>query len=224
MEISKEMQELLISSYFGDIGTYEKIREACMNRAFLDMARRIPYMHSTSQIAKMDKEKKKEYNDKKENLKKTVKNEMDGLIDSSDNVFDVIEAVYEIANTQDFNGLYKEGTEFYFGLAQKWVNMTYKYLWLFGECSIDKNKLDAPLDRYILKAITCGNDNKYGLNILSDSESKELTWSILEKNKYLEIQRRIKDALKKKAEWDFKSAIEWENVAWIEQAKIEEES
>ena len=105
-------------------------------------------------------------------------------------------------------------------MAQKWVNMTFKYFWLFGIInSEDIEKLHAPLDSYIIHAISDVNKkNKYGFNF-ENGKYKNVKWSRnLTEEQYCTIQRLIKQGIKEKG---IPSVIEWENMAWIEQAKIE---
>lgn len=74
-----------------------------------------------------------------------------------------------------------------YGLAQKIVNMTYKYLYVFSDyifidCTApDFSLCDCPLDSIIL--------NKASLN--------QYTWSKLDKTQYEDCQRKIANYLKK---------------------------
>lgn len=77
-----------------------------------------------------------------------------------------------------------------YGLAQKFINMTYKYLYVFSERIFDNKDVpdfsscDCPLDSIILK-----NDSIKG-------SVKRSAWSKLTEKEYKEIQDKISDELK----------------------------
>lgn len=106
---------------------------------------------------------------------------------------------------------YPENTSFSYGMAQKWVNMTVKYLYLYSEVSNNKNVSDlikdlllhiddyhAPIDGYILKAL---NDN--------ESWSKD----IKTKNDY-SAKRKIFPTNHAES-----NELEWEMNTWLNEAK-----
>lgn len=71
-----------------------------------------------------------------------------------------------------------------YGLAQKLVNMTYKYLFVFNHYiyrEIDFSKCDCPLDSAILKKLEL---------------EKKYTWSKVNKEEYSNCQKLIKEKLK----------------------------
>lgn len=213
--MKKEMESFLLAAYFGD--TTDSLIDVCIDKAFGDCFRKIPYFHSTS---KLDKMKNKDTKNNFIKLKKTFRTEVSALIkkqiESGNKPLFIIDEVYKKANSYD--GLYIKGKKFYYGLAQKWVNMTFKYLWLFDKCPIDERKLHAPLDSVIIHAITLGTaNNKYGMSLNIDGLS-EVKWSYLDDRKlYLKIQASINRS--KASSLD--SRIKWENVAWIEQSKTD---
>lgn len=127
-----------------------------------------------------------------------------------------------------------EDTAFYFGHAQKWVNMTMKYLYviktIFKKYDKDvpswltldlEKQLHIPVDSYIMEAATKKKVNfSYGLNIQLPGKSKELapyssakSWSKWEEDEY----RTFRTELKGKISED--SPLDWEGPAWIEIAK-----
>lgn len=70
-----------------------------------------------------------------------------------------------------------------YGLAQKLVNMTYKYFWIFSEYidkKIDFSHCDCPLDSIILSKL----------------ENKNHAWSKIKKEDYEEAQNDIAERLK----------------------------
>lgn len=92
-----------------------------------------------------------------------------------------------------------------YGILQKWVNMTYKYLIIVCELNGDaktKNalleKYEIPIDSNILKAV-------------GDNNTK---WSKIDEESYKEI----KEALEKKVEDCQDDKFLWENKNWIKQA------
>ena len=224
MTLNENMQQFLLAAYFGDVEK-EGIEKLCVEKAYLDLARRIPYRYSISDIEKSAKvDEIKEFISRKEAFKKAINNCI-LEIKSDTNPIDIIEMVYSKANI-DYSDLF-DG-RFFFGLSQKWVNMTLKYLWLFGDgyCLIPQEKLHVPLDSYIIHALTRGNkENKFGLNIKLNGLDQNLAWSTLDdKTLYGNIQIKIKETIEKSSEFKKYSIlcpIEWENLAWIEQAKLE---
>lgn len=109
---------------------------------------------------------------------------------------------------------------FTYGQAQKWLNMTLKYLWLFNllPAGLDEKLLHVPVDSYIIDAVKAepSSDIKYGLgqkcNIPSWSK-----WA--DPDKYKEYQNNIKTQVEQQFKEEFTSPIEWEGKAWIEQAE-----
>ena len=97
---------------------------------------------------------------------------------------------------------------FTFGNAQKWVNMTMKYLWLLGILpnNVSEDDLHIPIDRYIIYAL-----NKGTFFI------PEAAWSTWNENDYY-------DAFRKNDFSKYNATLEWENTAWIEQAEQEKMS
>lgn len=107
--------------------------------------------------------------------------------------------------------------KFTFGQAQKWVNMTLKYLWLLDMLpkGISAEDLHVPIDSFILKAL---KDD--GISDISDKDGtykyKEEAWSRLTTDNYDTIQKEIRKVAKKK---ENNTPIEWESTAWIKVAK-----
>ena len=100
---------------------------------------------------------------------------------------DLIEKVAKLFNDKDLI-VVKDRYISCFGLSQKLVNMTFKYMYIFDDYISDDNlKLDfsnchCPLDSIILKSINY----------------KECVWSKLDKDKYLYCQKTISNELIKK--------------------------
>lgn len=220
--LSEEAKEFLVFSYFNEeYGVLEKesekMIEVCAQRAYLDLCRTLKYSKSTSQIKEMNEEERINY----ENLKKNYVNEICKKI--KEDIFknfpitqnyddfdkwhsDICQKIIKIPN--DFFDLFEEESLCY-GQAQKWVNMTLKYLWLLGywkanEAEILKSVLHVPVDSYIMKA---AKD--------IDIKVPKKKWSKWEEREYKKFQGNIREKIKEEK----KTPIEWEGQAWIEIAK-----
>ena len=225
--MNKNMIEFLVGTYFGDVND-DNIYEKCIHRAYKDLARRIPYKYSVEMLEIMQKNDEAKCNHYKELKSRFIAAEFDYLkehIDKCEEPGMLIEGVIKKASF--YNNVFKESKKFCYGLAQKWVNMTLKYLWLFDKCPIEEQKLHAPLDSYIISALTDdGENNKYGLGIEIGNNNyvklKNINWSTLEDlDFYNSIQVIISKAVCQKDFEGIKSRIAWETVAWMEQARLE---
>lgn len=106
--------------------------------------------------------------------------------------------------------LYNEkGINFTYGQAQKWLNMTIKYLYMLEdeEYSFDCvfEYLHIPIDNYIFVAV------KKELRI----DRPNNPWSKLDETEYLKYQKAIREELKKRKY----SPLLWEFDKWLEVAK-----
>lgn len=122
------------------------------------------------------------------------------------------------------NSIDKSNTEilnekFTVGQAQKWVNMTLKYLWLLDALpkNIGEKDLHVPIDSYIIE-IAYDNKNKFD-NALGLEEKPNKSWSKLYKyEKYFKIQEAIREAIKTNTTNET-IPIKWKLLAWIEVAE-----
>lgn len=100
-----------------------------------------------------------------------------------------------------------ENIQLYVGQAQKWINMTMKYLYILTGDEL-KNIFDylhIPLDNYVYSAA------KKRLGISAPKKR----WSRIDSyEEYMELQVKIWGAI------DGQSPIEWEIFNWMEEAKI----
>jgi hypothetical protein len=185
----------------------------CVDKAYQDLKRRIPYKYSNSKVKDLGHEEKVLYC----NLKKDFYQEISEIICSylvvreaypldvidikNINPSEIIEDVIECA--KKYQMLFKEDTTFTVGLAQKWVNMTLKYLWILGvlDDEYDEN-LDVPIDSYILVEVA-----KLGIDI---KNIKWSSWNSL--SEYKEIQTTLKKVV---LEEQGCTSIRWENEKWI---------
>ena len=109
--------------------------------------------------------------------------------------------------------LFKEDHFFTWGHAQKWLNMTLKYLWLMDLLpeEILPGSLHVPIDSYILAAL---KKEPLFEGSIKASKYNEQAWSDMSEDNYKQLQSEIRAMPKEKNE----SPIEWEGRAWIKMA------
>ena len=124
---------------------------------------------------------------------------------------------------------------FYYGQAQKWLNMTLKYMYLLGFWDDDLKRfskvLHVPIDNYIIEAVwhegeTENNKIKlknkiwlikipspYGDSVRKNKYNQEIiiSWSKWSEDEYKDFQIK----LRKHPLLEGKSPLEWENDIWI---------
>lgn len=226
-EMKDEMKEFLIASYFGvdSNSDVDDIVERCIKKAYGDLSRNVPYRYSVSMLISMKKDEN--YSQEAETFEVTKREFYNAVfeiicegIGSKKSAQSIMDDIEKKANIEYCN-LWKPDEQFSYGLCQKWVNMTFKYLWLFGKCNIDEDNLDIPIDRFIIRAAI--SDDTYGqdyvLGIKVEGLTQDTAWSKLEKDLYEKIQMGIKKTIKEK--FSGMSMLQWENAAWLEQAQIE---
>lgn len=240
--------DFLLYSYFGikesDLSGEDEqnIPYICAKRAYLDLARTVKYKYSSSELEEMkskksseeDKDKATNFIDSKNNLIENIcKNILSpvktekGEISFENSDFDEWHEVKceEIINFMN-NSIDKSNTKilkkkekFTIGQAQKWVNMTLKYLWLLDALpqNIGEKDLHVPIDSYIIEIAYSKTDAfKYSLEL---EDKPEKSWSKLsEYEDYSKRQKEIREAIKKKITNET-IPIEWESLAWIEVAE-----
>lgn len=240
--------DFLLYSYFGikesDLKPQsKKVPYICAKRAYLDLARTVKYRYSSSELKEMkskksseeDKDKANNFIDSKNELIKNIcKNILsriktkEGEISFKNSDFDdwhkakceeikeKMNGNYETVNNSDEKILEESFT---IGQAQKWVNMTLKYLWLLDALpkNICEKDLHIPIDSYIIE-IAYDNKNKFE-NALGLEEKPEESWSKLSKYEdYFKIQKAIRKAIKTNTTNET-IPIKWESLAWIEVAE-----
>lgn len=238
--------DFLLYSYFGikesDLNDQSNIPYICAKRAYLDLARTVRYEYSSSKLEEMkskksseeDKDKATNFIDAKNELIKNICENIlspiktkEGEISFKNSDFDDWHKAKceEIINFMN-NSIDKSNTKilkkesFTIGQAQKWVNMTLKYLWLLNALptGVKPEYLHVPIDSYIIE-IAYDNKNKFenALGLLEDKPPK--SWSKLpEYKKYFEIQEAIRKAIKTNTTNET-IPIKWESLAWIEVAE-----
>lgn len=237
--------DFLLYSYFGikesDLKPQsKKVPYICAKRAYLDLARTVKYSYSSSELEEMkskksseeDKDKANNFIDSKNNLIKNICENIlppietkEGEISFKNSDFDDWHKAKceEIINFMN-NSIDKSNTnilkkDFTIGQAQKWVNMTLKYLWLLNALptGVNPEYLHVPIDSYIIKiAYSKKVTFKYALGL---EEKREKSWSKLSKyEKYFKIQEAIRKAIKTNTTNET-IPIKWESLAWIEVAE-----
>ena len=160
---------------------------------------------------------------------KTSKEVRDEFIDSC-----FIPAIKKLETFNDFDKWHRElckcvfeyydrcgYSKFYLGKAQKWINMSLKYIWLYcDEISLQKwiSVLHVPIDRFIANDIAkeIGFLPGYGerfftdLDSSFDSNKRNYCWSnITDYEEYIKCQRAIRKKIQDT------TPIEWEFEHWL---------
>lgn len=241
--------DFLLYNYFGikesDLKPQsKKVPYICAKRAYLDLARTVKYNYSSSELEEMkskksseeDKDKANNFIESKNNLIKNIcKNILspietkEGEISFKNSDFDdwhkaKCEEIKEKmnGNYETVNNSYEKVLEesFTIGQAQKWVNMTLKYLWLLNALptGVKPEYLHVPIDSYIIE-IAYDNKNKFENALGLLEEKPEESWSKLSKyEEYFKIQKAIREAIKTNTTNET-IPIKWESLAWIEVAE-----
>lgn len=208
-----------VYSYFeitkNDISKDIIIRKAG-KRAYLDLCRTI----RSDRFKKMSAEEKNNLKEKVLDILVDAVNEFEkaadcGSIEMGQYKFDEIHKDY----CEQIIGVYNE-IGFNYGQAQKWLNMTLKYVIILSEVGIIKNLknirpfLHVPVDRYIIKAAkTNDKAESYGLGI-ADISSKN--WSAWKYEDYIDFQNKIRDKIRNNGSLsEGYTPFYWENEAWI---------
>lgn len=221
MIVDSDKQNFLICAYLkidpsdllnlDDSDAVKRIIKRCINKAYQDLKRRVPYAYSTSELDDMsNSENKKTFILLKQQFYDDVEGiiygniiDADELVKEEINPRVIIQKVNAIKNDDKYGCLFTHGETFTVGLSQKWVNMTLKYLWSLGIIS-DKYEelLEIPIDDYMLRKI----EKEYKL-------VKKIKWSNWDNmDEYDALQDTLKNILLKE---DI-TRIRWENRKWIE--------
>lgn len=207
----------------------------CANRAYLDLNRTLKF----KKVSKEDKDNYKKLQSQKSSFREgtsiIIRDNIADLLRETPENYDkwhkeTCEKVIEKANEYD---VLQE--KLYHGQAQKWVNMTIKYIWVTEKW---KNKLDrlmnvlhVPVDSYILqgvwedetlkledkKAILYSVSNEKGKERLKASPPKfndqsVYSWSKWDYEQYKDFQTNLRKKLEGKQ-------FAWEGETWIKIAK-----
>lgn len=184
----EELLKFLKFSYFGDLNISIKVAS---NRAYRDMCRTIRFGNFLK--------------DDRLELKKEVNSFLDTEIKSLTLNFQGDFDTWHCEVCKNMKNLYEEnGIKLNYGQAQKWINMTIKYLYLFGGYTFDSvfEELHIPVDNYILDI---ANKN-VGI------DKPKTPWSKWDEEQYRNYQNEIKSKIKI-------APLLWEFKNWLEVAK-----
>lgn len=239
MILGVEAEKFLLYAYFGITENDENAKLKCAERAYLDANRNMQFVDEL----KSDK-------GKIGNRNKYIKRRFKEIISQ-----EIVQKIEEL-NSSNFDSKHHEicrmikeksyilcfienkeekpilKSELTYGLAQKWLNMTLKYMWLLGLLKDElKDCLHVPVDSYIMEAAAGRNrykevltegigvklPHKNGGTIDKYIEDKVLKWSNwmgvenfddINNSDYHRFQQQVRKTPK--------TPIEWENNAWIE--------
>lgn len=252
MDFCKYERDFLWFTYFGitieDAKDDNIALKACVNRAYLDMCRTIrTYIYKATEL-----EKESDKNDPlKDSFIKArqaflkditviIQNKMKDLVnnpnDFNSNHKNLCDAIILKANVCYGNKLFKKKEDssidgLTYGQAQKWLNMTFKYMLIMNIYQIRKivEFLHIPIDKYILKELYY-NYKKVDYNGFSivesgkkspeyyivDNQSNKYKWSAIPTYMfYDDFRNGIEGCIGNKP------PIVWEKDAWLKQAKAD---
>ena len=223
INIRNQATDFFLYAYFGIKidDAFESIVNKCVMRAYLDMNRTLKVRSDVSGVS-FQKEYAKLITKIILNGKtiSEIQSECYKLFIENSNVEDKPKAeLNDYLETRVLKDTSKRsGNCIYYGQAQKWINMSLKYLWLLGIINDEETKdLDIPIDSIIMFAAS----EKYGTEFLTDTKSHlkkkycstTMPWSKLSSKEYNDIQGGIKKEILDK------KPIEWESDIWIEYAE-----
>lgn len=182
----KQIEKFLMVSLFG--ANYEKDPiSAAINRAYRDFCRTL----------RMD-----------ENVRKKAKEDGSSEIGNSINTLsgNYDEWFYRLCDALTNNKI-----GYTFGQAQKWINMTMKYLIILNKKPVESyiKDLHAPIDNYIIKTAF---DNGFKTEDWKKADSFSWSSKDFDETKYKSIKEWISEQAKK----ENISPIEWEFKSWNE--------
>ena len=141
IKIEKDVYDFL---YYTCFGASKNIFDMAVDRAYRDVQRTVRWGNNNKKREKM-----------KSSSKEMVKNEVLEILNKKDVTKEDFDSWHEKACKGLVKILRDHGFEFYIGQAQKWINMTFKYLYII-DSSIVENLLPLlhiPIDNYIIEAL-----------------------------------------------------------------------
>lgn len=228
----------------------EDAMDKCIQRAYRDVCRTFHYAFSgryLERIKKLDKDKYEEYLGWKEGFRKEISTYIAGQIGElkiqsqedfekwhSETCDEIILKAKNFSGSgkqlfaiKDKNGGIIEGETFFYGQAQKWLNMTLKYMLIMGVWDEDirekKKYFHVPVDSFTMEAasaegIKIPHKIIAGSRIGAYSEYRSRVWSQWGKEEYSEFQKALREKLSENNIYP----MEWELSAWIDIAKTRE--
>lgn len=196
---NKELLDFLKFSYFGDLNISI---EVASKRAYRDMCRTLRFG-----VLPIDT-KDSIISDLKESVNVIFKKEIPIINEGSITSQEKFDSWHCKVCENMKNLYYENGIKLTYGQAQKWINMTIKYLYLFGGYTFDSvfEYLHIPIDNYIFNAVK---------DELKFNRPKNISWSKLDKTEYLKYQIAIREELRKKGELP----LDWEFDNWLKEVQ-----
>ena len=192
--VDVDILKFLRAIYFG---TYTNIYKAAANRAYLDMNRTLRF-HNVQ-----DEMRKELRNQVSEILEEEIKKVKRVYIKDQDTFdlwhFEICKKIQRIYVDKDI--------EFTIGQSQKWINMTFKYLYMLGDQELfDLFKyLHIPLDNYVFNVA----HKEFGFSIPKVPWSR---WDSYE-GQYLQYQKNLRSRIENK------EPLRWEFGNWLKEAR-----
>ena len=202
-------------------------KKRCVHKAYLDLCRTLRYKEEQ----KNSEEKDHFINDVETQILEEIKSYPSELKDTCNmdylqNDFDIWHwsLTQKLQNIlEKYKDIFVDSKTLTVGQAQKWINMTIKYMILMGIediAKIPKKDIHIPLDDFILTAAEVNEDISIldsftvkGLGIKKRSFKNISPWSgIDEYETYMNYQNAVREKCNNKA------PIEWERKAWIAEA------
>ena len=211
--------------------TDEEGIKTCIHKAYLDMCRTLTYKKNNNDS------KKKTLEDVEQTIKQGILNYpvlMRCAGDSSESVFTVGDwsefdiwhyclSMY-IKEKMNRAGILMQNQkgkpEFKIGQAQKWINMSLKYMRIMGILSskFEESQMHIPIDDYILNAASkpegeqiCESYDVSGIGIVRTIQA----WSKIDE---YSVYKEFQDSVREKTMEKGIAPIRWEDKAWIAEA------
>lgn len=204
-EADKDILSSLRGLYFGDL---KDPFQAAAHRAYRDFNRTLEFQDKDSQnkVGKKATEERKRI--------------CADAIEILQNAFSSLTAE-KIKSQEDYDAWHREtareiidlyedfGVEFYYGQAQKWINMTAKYLYLLGERDFDGvfKYLHVPVDNYVLEI----GFEQFGF------AKHTKAWSQWSEEEYFRYQNKLRANIKDVC------PLRWEFRSWLAAARSHKE-
>lgn len=194
---NEDILDFLKRAYFN---TEENVFKLACNKAYLDLSRTIQFEVS---LSKMSKNQRKDVTWKRQELKKKLFSWLQKEVESLNNPSE-----YDDWHNRICEGIIERFSEkgkavLSYGQAQKWLNMTMKYLIVIGNDNIQRliPYLHVPIDNIVLDLAY----EQFGISV-----STEKPWSQWDKEDYLHYQSTLKNGIAIKypnlcpIKWEFK--------------------
>lgn len=192
--IDKDSLDFLYALYFG---AFNDVYDAATNRAYRDMNR-------TIRFCGLSDEKRKEIRLDVNRLIRVSVQELQLQSNIHQELFDDwhMKLCDEIIDKYEKNGI-----TFTYGQAQKWINMTLKYLYVIEPAHVETlfKYCHVPLDNYVFDI----SERLFGI------ERPKIPWSRWcdYHNQYMAYQMQLRTSIKKE------EPLRWEFRVWLQEAR-----